>query len=80
MFRVLKRTVSIRRFFDHRKHMFKLMGKEIIAFYAEHLCLTGPMFALHIVFVTFNFMGTLVIMLQCLKHMEFNQLIRDSLI
>ena len=28
---VLKRTVSMRRFFEHTKHMFKLMGKEINA-------------------------------------------------
>ena len=28
---VLKRTVSLRRFFEHTKHIYKLMGKEINA-------------------------------------------------
>ena len=28
---VLKWTVSMRRFFEHPQHMFKLMGKKIIA-------------------------------------------------
>ena len=27
---VLKRTVSMRQFFEHPKHMFKLMGKKMI--------------------------------------------------
>ena len=32
---VLKRTVSMRRFFSALKHMFKLIGKKVITLYAH---------------------------------------------
>ena len=32
MLSVLKRTVSMRRFFEHPKHLLKLMDKKIITF------------------------------------------------
>ena len=38
---VLKRTVSMRRFFEHPKRMFKLMGKKKLQFYAQKISLTG---------------------------------------
>ena len=34
---VLKRTVSMRRFFEHPKHMLKLMGKKIFTFLRQKL-------------------------------------------
>ena len=37
MLLVLKRTVSMRRFFEHPKHMFKLMGKKIIEINANNI-------------------------------------------
>ena len=36
---VLKRTVSMRRFFEHPKHMFGLLGKKIIAFLRSKILL-----------------------------------------
>ena len=41
---VLNRTVSMRLFFEHPKHMFKLMDKKIIAILSFFFCLIGPMF------------------------------------
>ena len=43
MFWVLKRTVSMRRSFEHPKHMFRLLGKKIITNSPSKFCLTGPM-------------------------------------
>ena len=40
---VLKRTVSMRRFFEHTKYMFKLIGNEINAILGAKLSLPGPM-------------------------------------
>ena len=39
---VLKRNVSMRRFFEHPKHMFKLIGKKIIAILRLKNVLTWP--------------------------------------
>ena len=40
---VLKRPVSMRRFFEHQKQMFKLMGKEINAILGAQTIISGPM-------------------------------------
>ena len=42
MLRVLKRVVTIRRFFWVYKHMFDLIAKLIITFLAQIFCLSGP--------------------------------------
>ena len=39
---VLKRTVSMRRFFWAPKYLLKLMGKKIFTIYAENFCLSKP--------------------------------------
>ena len=40
---VLKRTVSMRRFFEHPKHKLNLMGKKIFTIYAQNFCCSWPM-------------------------------------
>ena len=42
----LKRTVSLRRFFEHPKHMLKLMAKKIYTILRSIFFLTKPMGAL----------------------------------
>ena len=32
---ILKRTLSVRRFFEHPKHMLKIMGRKDLQFYTE---------------------------------------------
>ena len=46
MLRVLKRTVSMRRFFEHRKHYTLIKGQEILTIFAQNfvylnLCLSA---------------------------------------
>ena len=41
---VFKRTISVRSFFEHPKHMFNLISKKIIAMLRLKICLTGPIF------------------------------------
>ena len=43
---VLKRTVSMSSF-EHTKHMFKIIGKKIIKFYANKMSLSGSMMCIH---------------------------------
>ena len=40
---VLKRPVSMRRAFEHPKHMLKLWVRKYLKFYAENFCLSKPM-------------------------------------
>ena len=37
-------NVSKRRFFEHPKQMFKLLDKKMLPIYAQHFCLSGPMY------------------------------------
>ena len=43
MLQVLKRTVSMRRSFEHQKHVLILMGKKIFTIYPQIFCLSKPM-------------------------------------
>ena len=47
MFWVLKMTVSMTRFFEHPKHMLKIMGEKIFTIYAKKFCLCGKILIEH---------------------------------
>ena len=58
---VLQRTVSLRRFFEHPKHMLKPTGKKILTILAKKFCSSKPVQSSQITANTFKIMIFLIV-------------------